>query len=28
MRVFEESCSAEGGELYAPELMLGAWLYA
>jgi transposase len=28
MRVFEHSYSAEGGELYAPELMLGVWLYA
>jgi hypothetical protein len=28
MRVFEQSYSAEGGELYAPELMLGVWLYA
>lgn len=28
MSVFERSYSAEGGELYAPELMLGVWLYA
>jgi transposase len=28
MRVFEHSYSAEGGELYAPQLMLGVWLYA
>jgi transposase len=28
MRVFVQSYSAEGGELYAPELMLGVWLYA
>ena len=28
MSVFVESYSAEGGELYAPELMLGVWLYA
>ena len=28
MSVFEESYSAEGGELYAPQLMLGVWLYA
>jgi transposase len=28
MSVFEQSYSAEGGELYAPELMLGVWLYA
>jgi transposase len=27
MRVFEQSYSAEGGELYAPQLMLGVWLY-
>jgi len=26
--VFEHSYSAEGGELYAPQLMLGVWLYA
>jgi transposase len=25
---FEQSYSAEGGALYAPELMLGVWLYA
>jgi len=25
---FERSYSAEGGPLYAPELMLGVWLYA
>lgn len=25
---FEQSYSAEGGELYAPQLMLGVWLYA
>src|SRR6185437_9004131 len=25
---FEQAYSAEGGELYAPELMLGVWLYA
>jgi len=25
---FEQSYSSEGGELYAPELMLGVWLYA
>ncbi len=28
MSVFRESYSAEGGELYAPQLMLGVWLYA
>lgn len=28
MSVFAQSYSAEGGELYAPELMLGVWLYA
>jgi transposase len=28
MSVFEQSYSIEGGELYAPELMLGVWLYA
>lgn len=28
MRVFENSYSAEGGELYAPQLMLAVWLYA
>jgi transposase len=28
MSVFERSYSAEGGELYAPQLMLGVWLYA
>jgi transposase len=28
MSVFEQSYSAEGGELYAPALMLGVWLYA
>ncbi len=28
MRVFEQSYSQEGGELYAPQLMLGVWLYA
>jgi transposase len=28
MRLFEQSYSAEGGELYAPQLMLGVWLYA
>jgi transposase len=28
MSGFEQSYSAEGGELYAPELMLGVWLYA
>jgi transposase len=28
MRVFEHSYSTEGGELYAPQLMLGVWLYA
>lgn len=28
MRVFFESYSSEGGELYTPELMLGVWLYA
>lgn len=28
MRVFIDSYSAEGGELYAPELLLGVWLYA
>ncbi|MGB6855411.1 MAG: IS1182 family transposase [Terracidiphilus sp.] len=28
MSVFVDSYSAEGGELYAPELMLGVWLYA
>jgi hypothetical protein len=26
--VFEQSYSVEGGELYAPQLMLGVWLYA
>jgi transposase len=26
--VFEQSYSAEGGELYAPQLMLAVWLYA
>jgi hypothetical protein len=26
--VFEQSYSAEGGELYAPQLLLGVWLYA
>jgi hypothetical protein len=28
MSVFVHSYSPEGGELYAPELMLGVWLYA
>ena len=28
MSVFEQSYSAEGGLLYAPQLMLGVWLYA
>ena len=28
MSVFEQSYSTEGGELYAPEMMLGVWLYA
>ncbi len=28
MSVFESSYSAAGGELYAPQLMLGVWLYA
>ena len=28
MSVFENSYSAEGGELYAPQLMLAVWLYA
>ena len=28
MSVFELSYSIEGGELYAPQLMLGVWLYA
>lgn len=28
MSMFVQSYSAEGGELYAPELMLGVWLYA
>jgi len=28
MSVFEQSYGAEGGELYAPQLMLGVWLYA
>jgi transposase len=28
MRVFEQSYSVEGGELYAPQLMLSVWLYA
>lgn len=28
MSVFERSYSAEGGELYAPQLMLSVWLYA
>lgn len=28
MSVFELSYSTEGGELYAPQLMLGVWLYA
>jgi transposase len=28
MSVFEQSYSIEGGELYAPQLMLGVWLYA
>lgn len=28
MKVFEQSYSSEGGELYAPQLMLGVWLYA
>jgi len=28
MSVFERSYSAEGGELYAPQLMLAVWLYA
>jgi transposase len=28
MSVFEQSYSTEGGELYAPQLMLSVWLYA
>ena len=28
MSVFEQSYSLEGGKLYAPQLMLGVWLYA
>ena len=28
MSVFELSYSAEGGELYSPQLLLGVWLYA
>ena len=28
MSAFEQSYSTEGGELYAPQLMLGVWLYA
>ena len=28
MSLFEQSYSPEGGELYAPQLMLGVWLYA
>jgi transposase len=28
MSAFEHSYSVEGGELYAPQLMLGVWLYA
>jgi len=28
MSIFEQSYSPEGGELYAPQLMLGVWLYA
>jgi transposase len=28
MSVFEQSYSLEGGELYAPQLMLSVWLYA
>jgi transposase len=28
MSIFEQSYSSEGGELYAPQLMLGVWLYA
>lgn len=28
MGIFEQSYSVEGGELYAPQLMLGVWLYA
>jgi len=28
MSVFEQAYSEEGGELYAPQLMLGVWLYA
>jgi transposase len=28
LSVFEQSYSEEGGELYAPQLMLGVWLYA
>jgi transposase len=28
MNVFKQSYSAEGGELYAPQLMLAVWLYA
>jgi transposase len=28
MSMFVDSYSAEGGELYAPQLMLGVWLYA
>src|SRR5580698_53893 len=28
LSAFEQSYSSEGGSLYAPELMLGVWLYA
>ena len=28
LSVFKQSYNGEGGELYAPELMLGVWLYA
>ncbi len=28
MSVFEQSYSAEGGQLYTPQWMLGVWLYA
>ncbi len=28
LSVFEQSYAAEGGALYAPELMLSVWLYA
>jgi transposase len=28
LTVFEQNYSIEGGELYAPQLILGVWLYA